>query len=76
LSREELRTGEPSAIASTNDLAKRSSNPSSDAALWGLSSATVIATRLEPEERIHGDVHLIEGWAEVDVHGRICGLSI
>jgi hypothetical protein len=41
-------------MASANAAANRSSSPSSAAALWGLSSARVIATRPGPEARTRG----------------------
>jgi hypothetical protein len=37
--------------------------------------SSILATSAARKFKLHGDVHLIEGWAEVAVHGRICGLT-
>jgi hypothetical protein len=47
-------------------------SPTDTAGLYRLNSDLTIVTGGSGKLRLHGDIHLIEGWAIADVHGRIC----
>jgi hypothetical protein len=51
-------------------------SPSDTPGLYRLNTDAPITSGASGKLKIHGNVHLIEGWAELDVHGRICGLAI
>jgi hypothetical protein len=51
-------------------------SPKDTPGLYRLNTDAPITSGASGKLKIHGEVHLIEGWAEVDVHGRICGLAI
>jgi hypothetical protein len=49
-------------------------SPSDTAGLYRLNSVLDIQSGASGKLTLHGDVHLLEGWAVVDVHGRVCAL--
>jgi hypothetical protein len=50
-------------------------SPSDTPGLYRLNSDLEIESGASGTLKLHGDIHLIEGWAEARVHGRICGLA-
>jgi hypothetical protein len=50
-------------------------SPTDTTGLYRLNSVLNIQSGASGKLVLHGDIHLVEGWAEADVHGRICGLA-
>ena len=50
-------------------------SPTDTAGLYRLNSVLDIQSGASGKLLLHGEIHLIEGWAEADVHGRVCGLA-
>jgi hypothetical protein len=50
-------------------------SPSDTAGLYRLNSVLDIQSGASGKLTLHGDIHLLEGWAVADVHGRVCGLA-
>jgi hypothetical protein len=48
-------------------------SPTDTPGLYRLNTHLVVTDGGSGTLTLHGYVHLIEGWAEADIHGRICG---